>query len=236
MRHSRLMVVEVEILKSIPYFHGLSSAELQAVKERVFEQAIERNDMVILEDEPAQAVYFVVAGAIKVFKTSIEGKEQVLCVVRPGESFNDVAVFDGGPNPASALAMTPARVYGISKSDVEKLVREHSAIATNVIVVLAKKVRHFVSLVEDLSFRHVTSRLAKLLLEYAGDRELAATGDGSRPKLTQQEMAAMVGTAREVVGRSLKALEEEGAIRMDRHRIVVTNKKILEEMSGVSTG
>jgi len=227
------MVIEADVLKSIPYFHGLSSEELEAVRARVFEQVVDRNDMVILEDEPAQAVYFVVSGAIKVFKTSIEGKEQVLCVVRPGESFNDVAVFDGGPNPASAVAMTPTRLYVISKKDVEKLLREDSIIATNVIGVLARKVRHFVSLVEDLSFRHVTGRLAKLLLEYAGDHEWAGTESTSKPKLTQQEMAAMVGTAREVVGRSLKALEEEGAIRMDRHRIVVTNKKILERMSGV---
>ena len=230
------MVIELELLKSIPYFRGLSSAELQAVRELVFEQVVNRNDMVIHEDEPPEAVYFVVSGAIKVFKTSIEGKEQVLHIARPGESFNDVAIFDAGPNPASALAMTPTTLYGISKSDIEKLIREHPGIASNVIVVLAKEVRHFVSLVEDLSFRHVTSRLAKLLLEYAGDHEWAKTEAGAKPRLTQQEMAAIVGTAREVVGRSLKALEDEGAIRMDRHRIVITNKKILQEMSGISAG
>jgi len=229
------MVIEVDLLKSIPYFQGLSSEELAAVKDRVFEQVVDRNDMVILEDEPPQAVYFVVSGAIKVFKTSIEGKEQVLCVVRPGESFNDVAIFDGGPNPASALAMTPTRLYGISKRDVERLLEENSTIAANVIAVLARKVRHFVSLVEDLSFRHVTGRLAKLLLEYAGDHEWSDAESTSRPRLTQQEMAAMVGTAREVVGRSLKVLEEEGAIKMNRHRIVITNKKTLQEMSGVPT-
>lgn len=228
------MVVELELLKSIPYFHGLSPAELQAVKERVFEQFVNRNDMVIREDELPQAVYFVVSGAVKVFKTSVEGKEQVLCIVRPGESFNDVAVFDAGPNPASALAMTQTRLYGISKAEIERLIKDHPGIAINVIAVLARKVRHFVSLVEDLSFRHVTSRLAKLLLQYAGDHEW--TNKEARPKLTQQEMAAMVGTAREVVGRSLKALEDEGAIRMDRHRIVITNKKILQDMSGISSG
>lgn len=230
------MAVEVELLKAIPYFRGLGSDELEAVKQHVYEQMVDRSDMVILEDDPVQAVYFVVSGAIKVFKTSIEGKEQVLCIVRPGESFNDIAVFDGEPNPASAIAMTPTRLYAIAKNDVEKLVRDYPRIAANVIAVLAKKVRHFVSLVEDLSFRHVTGRLAKLLLEYAGDHKPTHAEGDARPRLTQQEMAAIVGTAREVVGRSLKALEEEGAIRMDRHRIVITNKKTLQELSGVTTG
>ena len=81
---------------------------------------------------------------------------------------------------------------------------------------------------EDLSFRHVTGRVAKMLLEYAGD------GDGERPRLTQQEMAAMIGTAREMVGRSLKSLEEEGAIRVERNRIIITDLAALRELAGVA--
>jgi CRP-like cAMP-binding protein len=230
------MAIEIELLKSIPYFLGLSAAEVEAIKQHVFEQSAERNDMILLEEEAAHAVYFVVSGVVKVFKTSVEGKEQILCIVKAGESFNDIAVFDGGPNPASAIAMTPLVLYGITKTDMETILRRHPGLATNVIKILSKKVRHFVSLVEDLSFRHVTDRLAKLLLEYGTDHGRISEGVDQRPRLTQQEMAAMVGTAREVVGRSLKALEEEGAIRMDRHRIVVVNKKLLQEMSGVTGG
>jgi CRP-like cAMP-binding protein len=230
------MAIEIDLLKSVPYFLGLSTAELEAIKQHVFEQSALRNDMILLEEEAAQAVYFVVSGVVKVFKTSVEGKEQILCIVRAGESFNDIAVFDGGPNPASVIAMTPVVLYGITKTDMETILRKHPDLATNVIKILSKKVRHFVSLVEDLSFRHVTDRLAKLLLKYATDHGRISEGVDQRPRLTQQEMAAMVGTAREVVGRSLKALEEEGAIRMDRHRIVIVNKKRLEEMSGVTAG
>ncbi len=227
------MAVEIELLKSTPYFSGLSPTELEAIKRHVFEESADKNKLILLEGEPAEAVYFVVSGAVKVFKTSAEGKEQILCLIRPGESFNDVPIFDGGPNPASAIAMSPVTLYGISKADMGTLLREHPGIAMNIIKVLAEKVRHFVSLVEDLSFRHVTGRIAKLLLEYATDHTGMGKEPGSKPRLTQQDMAAMVGTAREVVGRSLKTLEEEGAIKMDRHRIVVVNKEILEEMSGV---
>jgi len=228
------MAVELELLKSIPYFLGLSPEALEAIKRYVFEKSVARNQLILSEEEPAEAMYFVVSGAVKAFKTSVEGREQTLCIVRPGESFNDVPIFDGGSNPASVIAMSPVALYGISKVDMETILREHHSIAMNVTKILAGRVRHFVSLVEDLSFRHVIGRISKLLLEYAEDPASFGEGVGSRFRLTQQEMAAMAGTAREVVGRSLKTLEEEGAIRMDRHRIVIANKDILEEMSGVA--
>ena len=227
------MAIDIELLKGIPYFAGLSETDLEAVSHRMFEQSIERGDMILMEDDPSEAIYFVVSGAVKVFKTSIEGKEQILCLLRTGESFNDVPILDGGNNLASAMAMTPVVVYGMTRSDIEELLQENPRVAMNVIRVLSKKVRHFVSLVEDLSFRDVTSRVAKLLLDYATDHGVPEDRT-ERPRLTQQEMAAMVGTAREVVGRSLKVLEEEGAIRMDRHRIVVTNRKALQQMGGVT--
>ena len=227
------MAIDVDLLRGIPYFAGLGESDLEAVGQRMFEQSFQRGDMISLEDEPPEAVYFVVSGAVKAFKTSIEGKEQTLCLLRAGESLNDVPILDGGSNLASAVAMTPVILYGMTKTDIEELLRDDSAVAMNVIRALSKKVRHFVSMVEDLSFRDVTSRVAKLLLEYVTDH--GAPEEPHKPRLTQQEMAAMVGTAREVVGRSLKVLEDEGAIRMDRHRIVVTNRKALQQMSGITS-
>lgn len=218
------MAVQSEVLKSIPYFSNLSLAELESIRKLVFEKTAGRAEMVLFEGEPAGSLYFVVSGAVKVFKTSAEGKEQILSIVRPGESFNDVPIFDGGANPASARAMGPVLLYGIRKSDMEVILRDHPQIALNVIKVLARRVRHLVSLVEDLSFKHVIGRVARILLEHV-EGEI---GRGTR--LTQQEMAAMAGTAREVVGRSLKALEEEGAIKIDRHRIIITNKEALRKI------
>ena len=218
------MAVQLEFLKGIPYFSGLGLAELESIRELVFEKTVERGEMVLLEGEAAEGLYFVASGVVKVFKTSAEGKEQILSIVRPGESFNDVPIFDGGSNPASAQTMGPVLLYGIKKNNIGAILRAHPQIALNVIRVLAGRVRHLVSLVEDLSFRRVIGRVAKILLENAGD------GTGREPRLTQQEMAAMVGTAREVVGRSLKALEEEGAISLDRHRIIIRDKEALREI------
>ena len=211
-------------MQSIPYFSGLSLAELESIRKFIFEKTAERGEIISVEGELSEVLYFVASGVVKVFKTSAEGKEQILNLVRPGESFNDVPIFDGSPNPASAQAMGPVMLYGISRSDLEVILRDHPPVARNVNKVLAGQVRHLGSLVEDLSFRHVIGRVAKILLEHAGD------GAGPRARLTQQEMAAMAGTVREVVGRSLKALEEDGAIRLERHRIVITDKEALKDM------
>ncbi|MDH4269262.1 MAG: Crp/Fnr family transcriptional regulator [Dehalococcoidia bacterium] len=223
------MAVQLEFLKRILYFSDLGLAELESIKELVFEKTAERAEMILLEGESADNLYFVASGVVKVFKTSTEGREQILNIVRPDESFNDVSIFDGGPNPAGARAMGPVLLYGIKKNDMEVILRNHPQIALNVIKVLAKRVRHLVSLVEDLSFKHVINRVARILFEHIG-------GEMSRgPRLTQQEMAAMAGTAREVVGRSLKALEEEGAIKLDRHRIIIRDKEALRKIMEVSS-
>ena len=222
------MAVQIEFLRSIPYFTGLNTDELDSISKFIFEKMAARGELLLMEGEPTNVLYFIFSGVVKVFKTSDEGKEQVLYIIRPGESFNDVPVFSGSESLASAEAMGPVALYGIKKSDLETIVQDYHQVALNIISVLSRRVQHLVSLVEDLSFRHVTGRVAKILLEYAGN------GSGQNPRLTQQEMAAIAGTAREMVGRSLKILEEEGSIRLDNHRIVITNEAALKEAAGVT--
>jgi CRP-like cAMP-binding protein len=221
------MSVQSEFIKTIPYFIGLNQAALDSLGKYIFEKRAERGEMLLFEGESAETLYFVVDGAVKVFKTSHDGKEQILQIIRPGDSFNDVPVFSGDVNLTSAEAMGKVVLNYIKKSDLETVLREFPQVALNVIHVLSERVRQLVSLVEDLSFRQVTGRVAKMLLEYAG------SGSGEQPRLTQQEMAAMIGTAREMVGRSLKSLEEEGMIRIDRHRIVVADVEALKATAGV---
>ena len=221
------MANQVELLKKIPYFAGLGDAGIDAIRRFVYEKKAGRSEILLSEGDKADVLYFVAEGVVKVFKTSPDGKEQILRIIRPGESFNDVPVLEGGTSLVSAAAMGPVTLYAIKKSDLEAVMRERPQIAFNVIRVLSQRVTELISLVEDLSFRHVTGRVAKMLLEYSVDK------DGGHPRLTQQEMAAMIGTAREMVGRSLKSLEGEGLIRMERNRIIITNQKALMAAAGV---
>lgn len=219
------MAASVEFLRSIPYFSGVGADVLESISRIVFEKKMERGEIIALEDEPPEALFLVSSGAVKVFKTSPNGKEQILSIARPGDSFNDVPLFDGGTNPASAQAMGPVVLFGISSERVDDILREHPELTANVVRVLARRVRQLLALVEDLSFRHVIGRVAKILLEYGTD------STAPRPRLTQQEIAAMAGTAREVVGRSLKTLEDDSIIRLERHRVVINNKKALRELA-----
>jgi CRP-like cAMP-binding protein len=221
------MAVQIEFLKKLPYFTGLDTSVLESIKKYVFEKKAERGEILAFEGEPSDVLFFVFAGVVKAFKTSADGKEQIFRIVRPGESFNDVPVLSGGVNLVSAEAMGTMVLNGIKKKDLEAIIREHPQVALNVIQVLSLRIQELVALVEDFSFRHVTSRVAKMLLEYADHK----AGDG--PRLTQQEMAAMIGTAREMVGRSLKNLEGAGTIRMERNRIVIANPQALKELAGI---
>jgi CRP/FNR family cyclic AMP-dependent transcriptional regulator len=218
------MAIQMDFLKGNPYFSGLSPAALDVIAKGTFEKKIDRGEIFLLEGEAEEVLYFVASGAVKIFKTSAEGKEQILGIARPGDSFNDVAVFDGGPNLSAAQAMGPVVIYGIRKANLEAIIRDYPQVATNVTRVLATRVRNLVSLVEDLSFKHVIGRIAKVLLQYAG------SGTETGQRLTQQEMAAMAGTVREVVGRSLKVLEQEGAIKLDHHRIIIVDREALKKM------
>lgn len=220
------MPVDVHELRKAPLFAPLSEDDIAYVAAVTVERRFERGDIIILEGDRGGALYYVQSGLIKVFKSSPEGKEQVLRLIEPGRTFNDVPALDGEPNPASAAALEPSVVYATGGAELRRLIAERPGVALATVHALAGALRHLVTLVEDLSFRHVTARVAKILLEQDAAQEAGKDGSHGKPahRLTQQEMAAMAGTAREMVGRALKELESEGAIRIQRGRITVVNR------------
>jgi CRP-like cAMP-binding protein len=217
------MPIDVDMLRQIPLFATLSSEELAHVAAMTVERRYERGDLILLEGDPGGALHYVRRGLVKVFKTSVGGKEQVLRLIAAGHTFNDVPALDGGPNPASAAAMEPSIVYVVRRADLQQLIVTRPEVAQAVVQTLANALRHLVALVEDLSLRHVTARVAKILL----DQEASFQEEQHIYRLTQQEMAALAGTAREVVGRALKELEVAGAIEMRQGRAVVLNRERL---------
>jgi CRP/FNR family transcriptional regulator len=223
------MAVAEHAIAEIPYFAGLGPKEIEHVRGRVGFKRLEKGEIIFLEGEPCRAVYFVHSGRIKIYKTSPEGREQVLRIMKRGNTFNEVPVFDEGPNPATAQALERSSVLFVRKDDLRAIVREYPVVAETILKHFAGMLRHLTMLVEDLSFRHVTGRLAKVLVQHASEMTERGGHDGGR-RLTQQELAALVGTAREVVGRSLRAMESAGAIRIEGHRIIITNRAVLEDM------
>ncbi len=211
-----------ELLRQSPYFAGLAPEEFRLIDELAIEERYDRDAIVLSEGDDNRKLYLLASGAVKIFGTSAEGKEQITALARPGDSFNDVAAFDGGAAPAAAQALTPLVVYAISGAILLERSCRLGSLAANIVRSLAVRVRQLGALVADLSFRPVAGRLARILLEQMDS--------GHTPHLTQRDMAAMAGTAREVVARALRSLEDDGVIDIQRHRIVILDRKALEGM------
>ena len=221
------MPVESEEMRKALLFAPLSEDDMARVAAVTVERRYERGDIITLEGDRGGALYFVRSGLVKVFKSSPGGKEQVLRLIEAGHTFNDVPALDAGPNPASAAALEPSIVYATGGAELRRLIAERPGVALATVQALAGALRHLVTLVEDLSFRHVTARVAKILIEQDASTDASGASSKATHRLTQQEMAAMAGTAREMVGRALKELEATGAIRIQRGRITVVNRERL---------
>jgi CRP/FNR family cyclic AMP-dependent transcriptional regulator len=215
------------LLSSVPYFARLDANTLDAVTRRAFRRSCAKGQMVFVEGEPCAGMWVVEKGRVKLLRLSTDGREQVVKLLGPGEFFNEVAVLDGGPNPVSAMAAMESTLWVIERNTMLDLLERYPALAAGVIENLASRARHLLALVEDLSLRTVSARLAKLLLAQA------EPGSEVPRRLTQQEMAAQVGTVREMVSRVLRAFEEEGLISFDRHRLIVLDREGLEREAKV---
>lgn len=213
-------------LRQVPYFAGLPQPVLAALAAACVERRVSRGQLIFLEGETCTGLHIVGSGEVKVFKLSPQGREQILHRVGPGDTFNDVAVLDGGPNPASAAAITDALLWVIMRAEMQRLAQTYPVLAWALIESIARRARHLVAMVEDLSLRSVKSRLARLLLNEA--ERAAKAGELDRSQMvTQSEMAARLGTVREMIGRALRELADEGLIRFDRHRIVILDQEAL---------
>lgn len=216
----------IDFLRSLPYFSALAPEEIERIASATSKRSFAKGEVLFLEGEPCQGLYVVKSGRIRIFKSSPQGREQVLFIAQERDTFNDVPVFDGGPNPASASALEASTVYIIPKEMILSLLA-NSPIAQTIVKLLAERLRHLTAVVEDLSFRSVVSRLAKMLLDLA----VAERGSSPVPRLTQDEMATIVGSVRDVVGRALRTLERTGAIKIEGQRILILDSEKLRGMT-----
>ena len=218
-------------LAAVPYFAGLTPEQRGRIASGARRMRVIAGQTLFVEGEPCAGLYVVQRGLVKLFKTSPDGREQVLRHMEAGDSFNDVPVFDGGVNPVSAAAVDDGELVVLSRQAMLDVMRDYPAVAEAVVRVFASRLRHLVALVEDLSFRQVTARVARIVLQSGAPHEGMGAGVGGRARVTQREIAEMAGTSREVVARALKVLEEEGAIDVRRSGIQVVDEARLTVLS-----
>ncbi len=202
-----------DAVQRISFCRSLSGATLDALSKVAFVRHCPRGTVVTLEGAPAEAMYAVLRGQVKVVRLSSDGHEQILHRIRPGDHFNAVPILDGGPCPATTEATEETDLVVLPAPAMEEVVQAYPDLARALLKEVAGRLRSLVSLVEDLGLHTVPERLARLLL-----RETLATGsDVVFQGQSYVELAAQLGTVREVVSRTLKHFAAEGLIATGAH-------------------
>ncbi len=218
-----------DILKATPLFAALDDLELNSLAGRCGIQAYSPGQILFSEGEACKGLYIVVSGRVRIFKTSLNGREQVLAIEGPGASVAELPVFDGGAYPASVSAMEGTDALFISRADLRAICLERPEVSLKMLQVVGKRLRRLVGIIEELSFTTVRHRLISWLLRQA-NAEGQATGRGIVFSLntSQQELAAQIGTVRELVSRNLASLQAQSFIEINGREVTILDREGLE--------
>ncbi len=223
-----------KLLHELSLLQGITDPALQKLVNSSIGRSYQEGRIIFIEGEPAVGFYVIEVGQVKISRVSQDGREHILLLLGPGDSFNEVAALDGGPNPATATAQTDAVVYCILRGELQQTVAQYPDLAWAMIESMARRARQLVGMVQDLSMRSVKGRLAHLLLKQAeANTGGTNTADAIPRMLTQEEMASRLGTVREMVGRALRSLASQGIIEFDRHRIIILDSERLSKEAEV---
>lgn len=217
-----------EALKKNTYFRGLPDSILVDLSQIAKKRRFNTGQTVYAEGDPAKNIYILESGWVKATRITREGREQALEFMRPGEIFGDLAVFIEEDYSASVTALEPADVWIIPSQHFLALIKRYPELGMAVIQRLGKQIMYFIGLVEDLSLRSVEARLAHTLLRHAEVRD-GRLFVPRRRWTTFDEMAARLGTVRDVLSRALKALECEGLLKVEKQAIILLDPQKLAE-------
>jgi CRP/FNR family transcriptional regulator len=224
--HDTLSIVTVtsELVLSIPHLAGLPLAEAERFARELSLRQFGPREFIAVEGEPGHAFYAMVSGRGRIYRSGPDGREQILRLLGPGDTFGEVPVFDGGLQPATVEALDVAEVLVIPAGAFRLLVARYPEVASAMLQHFARRLRSFTELVEQISLQTVQQRIARYLYMTARE-EGTQTAEGILvPRtITQQDLAALVGSVREVVSRTLRVMEEDGIVEIRRREILVRN-------------
>jgi len=226
------MLDRLELLRKNPLFSSLPEEDCKAIAKNFFEKKFSKGEYIFLEGDPSEYLCIVKEGKVKILKHSDTGKNVLLEVVPKGEAFAQVAVFDGGPYPATAEAMEDCEIMMISRRDFFSLLEKYPSIAKKIIVSLGKRLRDAVDTIRNLAVERVERRIASLLLKMADK-----VGEKDRDtvklnlSLTRQDIAEMVGTTVETTIRIMSRWSKEGIIKSSGRKIIILDMNRLLEIT-----
>jgi CRP/FNR family transcriptional regulator len=216
-----------KIIGSSILFKGIPAAQLDEITSIVRSKEVEKGAVIFFDGDEATGFYMVAEGKIKIFKTSLEGREQILHIFGPGEPFGEVPVFHGQPFPANAVALNKSELLFFPRSEFIELVHNNPSIALNMLAMLSLRLRRFATQVEHLSLKEVPGRLASHLLYLSEEQD---NTDQVVLDIPKGQLASLLGTSPETLSRIFARMSEEGIIEMNGKQITIMNRENLLEL------
>ena len=222
---------DVDDVRAIGYFDSLSDTEAARLAREWSARSLAAREFIFREgDEPA-GFYLMRKGKARILRSGPDGREQAFRITSAGDTFGEVPIIDRQPSPASVQTLEPSEVVLIPSDSFIRAIRSHPDVALRVLVHVARRLRSFTELVEQISLQTVQSRLARYVYQLAREEGVAREGSVVVPReITQQDLASIVGSVREVVSRTLKAMEEDGILTIRRTEIEVHDLAALRAM------
>lgn len=218
----------LELLEQTTLFGGLAPPQLEAVNRIAVALNVRKEQLIFSEGDEGRGFFIVLDGMVKIFKSSADGKEQILHIFGPGEPFGEIPVFTGQPFPASAQALSPSRVLFFPRQRFISLIAENPSLALNMLALLSRRLRQFTIQVEQLSLKEVPARLAAFL-------RLAAEEQGAdnrvRLLFSKSQLASLLGTIPETLSRIFARMTTLGLIRVSGKQIHILDPAGLDDLA-----
>jgi CRP-like cAMP-binding protein len=220
-----------DFLRVVPLFADLSEEDLEKVAGLLKERVYRRNDIVFFEEDTGSFMYFVKEGRVKVSRLLPNGKEMILAFHETGEYFGEMSLIDGGTAPASVTAVTNTTIYVLSARDFSHLL-DHPQMNRMILTTLCDRCRDAWAQIEVLTFHNADARIRMAFYQLAQKRGVVTQGGVVIPmKLTHKELSDIVGISRETATRVLSHLQEQGLVKVDTRRFIITDPdRLVEEL------
>jgi len=221
-----------DLLRKSPLFAGLKEEDLRRIRSIAIPKKLIKKEVLFADGEEARGFYVILSGKMKLYKISPEGKEQILHIVAAPDAFAEAALFLGGTYPAFAEALTDTQLLFFPKRDFVQLIERNPQLSINMIVTLSQYLKRFTLLIEELSLKEVSARMAKHLI----DLSLKAVKEGKSPNdveldLSKTQLASKLGTISETLSRTLAKMKAKKIIDVKRNRILILDRKGLEALA-----
>jgi len=220
-------MIEPATIRHIPLFKDLSEDHIRALASCARSRTCKSGDIIWMRGEPAGSFQVVLQGTVKIFRSSLEGKEQTVYLFGPGEPFCLCSGFDPeAVQPASAMALEKTTILSMSWDCLSKTTTEHPHLLLKIIQILSRRLKEAMDMVDALSLREIPSRLALFLIQTC-DHECGSVTF----QVSQREIAKIIGTTPETLSRILKRFTDQGIVTTKDRTVTIVDRKRLVELA-----